>query len=106
MPEAVMFHYANKLYTVPFTQSNAMLPVRLKDGACQLVKWGRKEQENSELPLGGLARLTSIKGETYNRWQMYFPKPVQISVNKFMEKILREKLVGTISPRVNVYKEY
>lgn len=86
MPEAVMFHYQHKLYTVSFSQANAKLPVKLKTGECKLVTWGRREKENSEMPLGGWARLSAIKNEKDNRWNAYFPKPVRIPVNKFMEK--------------------
>jgi hypothetical protein len=86
MPESVIFNYDNKICTVNFSQSNAMLPVKLKTGECKLVKWGRREKENSEMPLGGWARLSSIKNEKNNRWNLYFPKPVQIPIDKFMEK--------------------
>lgn len=86
MAEAVIFSYQNKIHTVGFTQSKALLPVKLKTGAIQLVPWGRREHENSELPLGGWARLNSIKSERDKRWDMYLPKPVQVPITKFMEK--------------------
>jgi hypothetical protein len=86
MPEAVIFYYQQKTYTVYFTQAKAMLPVKLKSGEVKLVPWGRRENENSEMPLGGWARLVSIKNEKDNRWHLYLPKPVQIPVDKFMEK--------------------
>jgi hypothetical protein len=86
MPEAVIFKYSGKIHTVSFAQVNAVLPVKLKDGTCKLVKWGRRENENSEMPLGGWARLTMIRNEKNERWNMYLPKPVQIPVDKFMEK--------------------
>lgn len=86
MPEAIIFQYQNKIHTVYFTQTKAMLPVKLKNGDCRLVTWGRRERENSEMPLGGWARLASIKNEKDARWHMYLPKPVQIPVMKFMEK--------------------
>lgn len=86
MPEAVIFHFQNKTYTIYFTQQNAMLPVRLKNGDCKLVQWGRRQSENSELPLGGWAKLSAIKNGEKNHWQYYLPKPVQIIVDKFMEK--------------------
>lgn len=78
MPEAVIFSYQNNLYTVYFTQQKAMLPIKLKNGEYQLVKWGRREHEQSEMPLGGWARLVSIKNEANNKWHLYLPKPVQI----------------------------
>ncbi len=86
MPEAVKFEYLHKKYAVSFSQAKALLPVKLKNGQIQLVTWGRREQENSELPLGGWARLSSIKNDKEGRWQAYLPKPVQIPVEWFMEK--------------------
>jgi hypothetical protein len=38
------------------------------------------------MPLGGWARLSNIKNEKDQKWNMYLPKPVLISVDKFMEK--------------------
>jgi hypothetical protein len=86
MPEAVIFNYQHKIYTVFFAQAKAVLPVKLKGGEVKLITWGRRENENSEMPLGGWARLTSIKNEKDQRWNMYLPKPVQIPIDKFMEK--------------------
>lgn len=84
MPEAVIFTYENKTYTVSFMQAKAVLPVKLKNGKTVLVTWGRRGHENSEMPLGGWARLASIR--QHKRWDLYLPKPVQIPVEKFMEK--------------------
>lgn len=86
MAEAVVFNYQHKIYTVAFAQSKPLLPVKLKTGEIQLVTWGRREHENSEMPMGGWARLASIKNEKEKRWSLYLPKPVQIPVDKFMEK--------------------
>ena len=86
MPEAIIFNYQQKIHTVYFTQANAVLPVKLKNGECKLITWGRRESENSEMPLGGWARLNSIKDASKHQWNLYFPKPVQIPVDKFMEK--------------------
>lgn len=86
MPEAVIFHYQGKVYTVFFSRANAVLPVKLKNGGCKLVTWGRRENENSEMPLGGWVRSTIIRNDQDLRWNMYSPKPVQISIDKFMEK--------------------
>lgn len=64
MPEeAVIFTYQQKIHTVYFTQAKAMLPVKLKSGETKLITWGRREIKNSEMPLGGWARLTSIKSD-------------------------------------------
>jgi hypothetical protein len=86
MPEAVIFKYQNKIYTMHYVKAKATLPVKLKNGDIQLVTWGRREHENSEMPLGGWAKLDSIKKEKNNRWHLYLPKAVQIPVEKFMEK--------------------
>jgi len=86
MPEAVMFYYQNKIHTVYFSHAKAMLPVKLKNGNCKLVIWGHREGENTELPLGGWARLSNIRDGKESHWNMYSPKPVQIPVEKFMEK--------------------
>ncbi len=86
MAEAVIFNFQHKIHTVSFKHPQAMLPVRLKNGECKLVKWGRREHENSEMPLGGWARLSSIRSEKDKRWDLYSPKPIQIVAEKFMEK--------------------
>jgi hypothetical protein len=86
MPESVIFQYQNKVHTISFTQGKAVLPVKLKNNECGLVTWGRREHENSEMPLGGWARLSSIKNEKNSHWNMYLPKPVKILADKFMEK--------------------
>lgn len=86
MPEAMVFSYQNKIHTVYFHQTGAMLPVKLKNGECRLVPWGRRERENSDMPLGGWARLSALRDEKETKWNGYFPKPVQILADKFMEK--------------------
>lgn len=117
MPEAVIFYYQKKVYTVFFAQRKAMLPVKLKTGEIQLVTWGRREYENSELPLGGWARLSSVKNNKDNRWNMYLPKPIQIPVDKFMEKDFEGKpcwyevtrgkcLQGLLAQYQNEYRIY
>jgi hypothetical protein len=92
MPEAVIFRHQDTIHTIFFTQTNAVLPIKLKDGTCRLVKWGRREHENSEMPLGGWARQASIKNEKDNRWHMYQPKPAQIPIDKFMERNFEGKI--------------
>jgi hypothetical protein len=86
MAEAVIFTFEHKVHTISFKHPKAMLPVKLKNGKCKLVTWGRREHENSEMPLGGWARLSAIKTETDQKWYLYQPKPVQVFVDKFMEK--------------------
>lgn len=82
MPEAVMFFHQAKPHTVYFPRSNALLPVKLANGEIKLVKWGRRQQESSEMPLGGWARLHSIHD---GKWSQYLPKPVCLPINKFMK---------------------
>lgn len=84
MAEAVIFQIENKIHTISFNHAKALLPVKLKNGEIKLVTWGRRENENSEMPLGGWARLSAIKND--NKWNLYLPKAVQIPVDKFMEK--------------------
>lgn len=86
MPEAVIFDYQNKIYTVSFARANAKLPVKTKNGEIKFVTWGRRENENSEMPLGGWARLTALQNEREKKWSIYLPKSVQVPVLKFMEK--------------------
>jgi hypothetical protein len=116
MAEAVIFNYQNKIHTVSFSQKNALLPVKLKNGAIKLVAWGRREHENSELPLGGWARLANIKDE-HQRWNMYSPKAVLIPAAKFMEKNFEGKscwyevtkgqaIQGLLAQHENEYRIY
>jgi hypothetical protein len=117
MPEAVIFTYQNKIYTVSFIQPKAVLPVKLKTGEIKLATWGRRENENSEMPLGGWARLSNIKNEKNKRWDMYSPKPVKILVDKFMEKDFEGKpcwyevtkgkcIQGLLAKEQNNYRVY
>lgn len=117
MPEAVIYPYHQKIITVSFNQAGAMLPVKLKNGDLQLVAWGKRENENCEMPLGGWARLASIKNLKNNRWSLYFPKPVQIPILKFMEKdfegkacwyeVTKGKLIqGLLAKNENDYRVY
>lgn len=117
MPEAVIYNYQNKTHTIYFTNAKAVLPVKLKNGDCKLVTWGRREEENSELPLGGWARLSNIKNGKDSHWNMYLPKPVQIPIVKFMEKnfegkpcwyeVTRGKYIqGLLAQHDNEYRIY
>lgn len=82
MPEAVIYSYQNKIYTVYFARPYAKLPVKLANNEVKLVTWGRRQQENSEMPLGGWARLEAIH---HGKWGMYLPKPVCLPITKFMK---------------------
>jgi len=79
----VKFQHEGQILTVYFPNPKAVLPVALKQGGCELVIWGRRKQETGKLPPGGWARHDSIKA---GKWDKYFPKPVRIDVQEFMEK--------------------
>lgn len=69
---------------VYFPQSEARLPVRLRNGNVTWITWGRREKEAvGKFPNGGWARLSSIKN---GKWKPWRPKPVLIAADLFMEK--------------------
>jgi len=79
----VKFKHEGKELTVYFPNPKAVLPIRLKTGEHSLIKWGRRKEEQGALPPGGWARHESVlKGV----WDKYFPRPVLITVDQFMEK--------------------
>lgn len=82
MPEAVIFTHHDKIHNVQFARPRAMLPVKLANEEVKLVTWGRRQQENSEMPLGGWARLPAIHD---GKWSLYSPKPVRLAITKFMK---------------------
>lgn len=82
MPEAVIYQYQNKIHTMYFSRATALLPVKLANNDVKLVTWGRRQQENSEMPLGGWARLNTIYD---GKWGQYLPKPVRLPIDKFMK---------------------
>ena len=79
----VTFHYDHKELTFYFPNPKAVLPVRLKSGGISLMTWGRRQEEAGSLPQTGWARLESIKA---GMWDRFFPKPVKIRVDSFIEK--------------------
>ncbi len=72
-----------KLVKIYFPNSSARLPVLQWGGDNKLVAWGRRSCQPGNLPLGGWVKLTDIYG---GRWDSYFPKPVKVNVQQFMEK--------------------
>jgi len=68
---------------VYFPNPNAQLPILMKDGNISLLPWGRRKEQEGNLPLGGWARLDSINKGKWNNVQ---PTPVKIAVDAFMEK--------------------
>lgn len=79
----VEYTHNNQTTRVHFPNPKALLPVRTRHGNIKLITWGRRKQQIGELPVGGWARLDSIEKGIWDRW---FPKPVKIIVNQFMEK--------------------
>ncbi len=79
----VKYKHEEKTVTSYFPNPKAALPVLRRDGAHELMTWGRRQEETGELPPGGWARLDSVK---QGRWDRYDPKPVCLGVDEFMEK--------------------
>lgn len=78
-------YYTNKGQEsrVYFPNPKAVLPVIEKDKSIVLLPWGRRKEQQGNLPMGGWARLDSIYA---GRWDKWFPVPVKIAVTQFMEK--------------------
>lgn len=68
---------------VYFPNPKATLPVITKKKDIELLPWGRRKEQQGQLPMGGWARLDSIYS---GRWDKWFPIPVKIPVKQFMEK--------------------
>lgn len=66
-----------------FPNPHACLPVVARRGGTIMVAWGRRRGEAGQLPLGGWARLESIRAGVWSRWQ---PRPVRLQLQGFMEK--------------------
>ena len=79
----VEYHDGGQIIRAYFPNPRARLPIRKKDGSIELLTWGRRKAQLGELPAGGWARLESIEKGVWDKW---FPKPVKIIVDRFMEK--------------------
>lgn len=79
----VAYIYHGQQQKIYFPNPQAKLPVLKKGGEVELLPWGRRCEQEGHLPMGGWARLESIK---QNRWDKYFPRPVKVVVDSFMEK--------------------
>ena len=79
----VEYTHEDKKIRVYFPNPKAHLPVRTRNGSIQLVPWGRRKNQIGQLPVGGWARLESIEKGIWDHW---FPKPVKIMIDQFMEK--------------------
>ena len=79
---SVIYNKDNAWVESTFTTPIAKLPVRNGEKNLRLITWGRRLSESGKLPLGGWVHLNSIHA---GLWDEYFPKPVLLSVKKFME---------------------
>jgi len=79
----VIYKVQEHTQTVYFPNPYAQLPLLHKDGSIGYYPWGRREKQPGQLPVTGWARHDSIKA---GKWDRYFPIPVKIVVDEFMEK--------------------
>lgn len=79
----IKFIYQAEELTLYFPNPRSLLPILTRDGEISLLPWGRREKQPGKLPLGGWARLTSIK---QGIWDKYQAKPVKLAIKHFMEK--------------------
>ena len=84
----VQFTHEGKIHKVYFPDPQAVLAIALKSGGHVLLPWGRREKEPGALPAGGWARHESVLA---GKWDRFFPKPVRLDVEAFMEKDKRGK---------------
>ena len=77
------FQHQNEFMRMYFPNPKAVLPVLRQDGEVDLVQWGRRKEQDGELPATGWARLDSIHA---GKWDRFFPQPVLLPVLAFMEK--------------------
>lgn len=83
MCSSVEYKHNNQTIKTSFPDAKAHLPVRTRNGNIRLIPWGRRKHQIGELPIGGWARLDAINNGIWDPW---FPRPVKIMVNQFMEK--------------------
>ena len=83
MCDGALYQYEGNEIRTFFPNPKAKLPVLNKQGKVILIPWGRREKQMGNLPLGGWARLESIKS---GKWDRFFPKPVKLPIISFMEK--------------------
>jgi len=74
------FKTANRVESF-FWRSDAVLPVKTKDGA-ELMKWGNKDKQ-LKLPLTGWAKIESLKA---HKWDYLKPEIVDLPVDSGYEK--------------------
>lgn len=79
----VIFQYKGELIKTYFPNPKSTLPVLLENGEIELYPWGRRKEQKGLLPAGGWARQESLENGI---WDKFFPKPVALLINEFMEK--------------------
>ncbi len=79
----VRYTIKEEILRVFFPNPYARLPVAMRDGNVSLLPWGRRKDQQGNLPLGGWARLESIDA---GKWDYLQPRPVKIVIDAFMEK--------------------
>ena len=84
----VYYSFKGEDYRVYFPNPKAKLPVIQKSGDRVLLPWGRRKEQPGHLPPGGWARHESI---LEGRWDKYFPVPVKLDIQQFMEKDIEGK---------------
>lgn len=84
----VYYSHKGQEIKVFFPNPKATLPVSTRDGDHQLLPWGRRQHQIGKLPLGGWARLESVYA---GRWDRWFPQPVKLHVQSFMEKDIENR---------------
>lgn len=78
-----IYQFEGEIIKTYFPNPKAKLPVRTKGGEIELIDWGRREAQDGQLPLGGWARLESIRDGV---WDKYFFHHVKVMIDQFMEK--------------------
>jgi len=78
---AVSYSLEKKQFITHFTDANAQLLIKM-DGKLNPIRWGRRLEEKSKLPLGGwISQELKAKG----LYDHFFPKEVKIVAVKFLE---------------------
>ncbi len=66
-----------------FSEQQAVLPVKMRQGQYSSLPWGRKATDVGQLPFGGWASLESIYA---GRWEAFQPRPVQIAASGHVQQ--------------------
>jgi len=75
------------------------LPVRLRDGSLQWIRWGERHGVSSPFFQGPCARLESIHA---GKWQRFQPHPVKIVMQRYMERDAKHKPYWVKAPEGSV----